>query len=151
MRSLRRVLGLALLVALLVALVACDAADPVPPAGGSRPQTLQGTNWSVLTVAGRAPQPGVSMTINFAATTARGSGGCNQFGGTYQYEAATGRIAFAELGMTAMACVENQRMDLEAAYVQALGRATQIDVDADRHLVIGGPGGVVVFAAMLEG
>ena len=57
----------------------------------------------------------------------------------------------SELGMTAMACVENQRMDLEAAYLGALGRATLVDVDADRHLVMGGPGGVVVFAAMLEG
>jgi heat shock protein HslJ len=89
------------------------------------------------------------MTISFAATAVRGSGGCNQFGGTYQYDAATGRIAFAELGMTAMACAENQRMELEAAYVQALGRATQVDVDADRHLVLSGPSGVVVLAAML--
>ena len=150
MRPSRRFLAPALVVALLIALVACDAAEPVPPAGG-RPPTLEGTNWSVLTVAGRAPQPGVAMTIMFTASTARGSGGCNQFGGNYQYEAATGRIAFDELGMTAMACVDNRRMDLEAAYVQALGRASQVEVDADRHLVIGGPGGVVVFAAMLEG
>jgi hypothetical protein len=40
-------------------------------------------------------------------------------------------------------------MELEAAYVQALGRATQVDVDADRHLVLSGPSGVVVLAAML--
>ena len=151
MRPPRRLVAPALLVALLVALVACDAAELVPQPGGPRPQALQGTNWSVVTVAGRAPQQGAAMTIMFLASTARGSGGCNQFGGNYQYDASTGRIAFKELGMTAMACVQAQRMDLEAAYVQALGRATQVDVDADGHLVIGGPGGVVIFAAMLEG
>jgi len=150
MRAPGRFLAAPLIAALLMALVACDAAEPVPPAGG-RPQSLQGTSWSVVTVAGRAPQPGVAMTIMFLATTARGSGGSNQFGGNYQYDAATGRIAFKELGMTAMACVDIRRMDLEAAYVQALGRATQVDVDADRHLVIGGPGGVVVLAAVLVG
>jgi heat shock protein HslJ len=137
---------------LFVTLAACDAAEPGPSGGGSRPTTLAGSSWSVLTVAGRAPGPGAAPpTITFTGTTAKGSGGCNQFGGSYQYDAATGHIAFAELGMTAMACVEKGRMDLEAAYVQALGRATQVDLDADRHLVLSGPGGVIVLAAMIEG
>ena len=136
---------------LVAALAACDAADPAPSGGGSGPPTLQSSTWSVLTIGGRAPQPGVTLTISFAASTARGSGGCNQFGGSYQYEPSTGRIAFTEIGMTAMACVEKGRMDLESAYMQALQRATRVDVDADRHLVLRGPGGVIVLAAMIEG
>jgi heat shock protein HslJ len=142
---------LASLVLLFAALVACDAADPAPPGGGSFPPTLQASSWSVLTVAGRAPQPGVKLTIDFGAATAKGSGGCNQFGGSYQYDPATGRIAFKELGMTAMACVENARMVLEAAYMQTLQGATHVELDPQGHLVITGPAGAVVLARLLEG
>ena len=136
---------------LVAALAACDAADPAPPGGGSGPPTLQSTTWSVLTIAGRAPQPGVTLTISFAASTARGSGGCNQFGGSYQYESSSGRIAFKELGMTAMACVDNRTMAFESAFAQALTQATRLDRDADGRLHLSGPGGEIVLAAMIEG
>ena len=112
------------------------------PAG--RPATLAGTAWRVVSVGGRAPVAAARPTAVFSADRITGSGGCNTYGGRYQYDPAAGRIEMRDLGMTLMACVEGPRNDFETAFFQALGQANLVSVDAQGRMGLSGPGGVIV-------
>lgn len=142
-RSGRLIVALAAL--LLVALVGCST-EPGPsgsdPVG--RPAGLIGTAWRVVSVSGRAPNPGAVPTATFSADRVTGSGGCNTYGGGYRYDPTTGQIEMRDLGMTLMACVEAPRNDFEAAFFQTLGLANLASVDAQGVLTLSGPGGVIV-------
>ncbi len=131
--------------ALVVLVAACGS--PGAPSGGSgvpHPATLAGTAWRVVAVDGRAPIAGAEPTVVFAAERVSGSGGCNQYGGGYRYDGATGRLAFDQLSMTAMACLEEARNAFETAFFQALGQSTQAASDAQGELIISGPAGRIV-------
>lgn len=141
-----------LLLAVVVAavLVGCSGSEPTGP-GAGRPATLAGTSWRVLAVAGRVPQPGGQPpTLAFEAAQVRGSGGCNQFSGPYQYDRPTGRLAFGDgFAMTAMACQENARMTFEVLYVEALTAATEASLDDQGRLILRGPRGEIRLATLL--
>jgi len=131
---------------LLLALAACTG--PPGPSGAIReghPATLAGTAWRVVSVGGRAPVAGAVPTALFAADRVTGSGGCNTFGGRYQYDPATGRIEMRDLGMTLMACAEARRNDFETVFFQALGQANLVSVDSQGRMALSGAGGVIVF------
>lgn len=145
-------IALAVAVALALAIVAgCDEAGPSGGSGGPHPATLAGTSWSILSAAGRPAVPGSNPTIAFADSAARGSGGCNSFGGAYRYDPASGALAFAELGMTAMACAEPNRNDFETLFVQVLQRVDSSGIDPDGHLILAGPAGQIVLIRLVEG
>jgi heat shock protein HslJ len=130
---------------LFVALVlgACSAPSPeVSPEG--RPTTLAGTSWRVVSVGGRLPVALAVPTASFGDDRITGTGGCNTYGGRYQYDPATGRIELHDLGMTAMACAEAPRNDFETAFVQALGQINLVSVDGQGRMALSGPGGVIV-------
>jgi heat shock protein HslJ len=133
------------LVALLVA--ACDgssgppSAEVVPPAG---PATLAGTNWGVVSVAGRPSVPASTPFIGFTADRAQGTGGCNQFGGSYTYDPTTGTLTFGELMMTLMGCLGPQG-DFETVLFAALQGPQQV-TQADGNLFFDGPKGRIVLA-----
>lgn len=128
-----------------VMLAACGYDDPSPTAVDGHPPTLAGTAWRVVSIAGRQPPAGSEPAIAFDATTAKGSGGCNTFSGTYRYEP-TGAIAFGDLAMTAMACLEAPRNELETAFLRTLGAVDMASVDARGLLVLSGPAGQVWLA-----
>ncbi len=137
---------LTLLLVVAVSVAACGSdPEPVgsPPAGA--PIELVNTAWIVRSVAGRAPIAGAVPTISFSADAIAGSGGCNHLGGRYRYEPSSRRIAFAELGMTAMGCVQPGVGDFETVFVQALGSATQAGLDANGQLIVTGGAGEIVF------
>jgi heat shock protein HslJ len=146
MTSLLRLLALILLVA--APLAACTDADLDREA---RPTTLAGTAWRVLSVNGRVPVPGSEPTAAFTAAEVRGSAGCNQYGGRYIYDSASGSITFQGLGMTAMACAEPARNDFEGLFTQAINAATSASIDPEGRLVLSGPGGEIVLAVEAVG
>jgi heat shock protein HslJ len=132
-----------LLVVVVLAVAACGGSagastDPSHP-------ELAGTSWRATSVAGRPAPAANGPTIVFGKDQATGSGGCNHFGGGYTYERATGRIGFQMLGMTAMACAEAARMEVETTFIQILGAATSAAVDERGRLGISGPTGLIVF------
>jgi heat shock protein HslJ len=137
----------ALLIAfVLVAVAACSG----PPGSSDairegHPATLTGTAWRVVSVSGRVPVAAAVPTATFAADRVTGSGGCNTYGGRYQYDPASGRIEMRDLGMTLMACAEAQRNDFETVFFQALGQANLVSVDAQGLMALSGPGAVIVF------
>jgi len=138
-------LHVGLIAILLVLFAGCSTLYDPPPSLGAGPATLAGTSWRVVSVAGRAPIAVARPTASFSADRVTGSGGCNTYGGRYQYDPATGRIELRDLGMTAMACVEAPRNDFETVFVQALGQANLVSVDAQGRMALSGPGGLIVF------
>jgi heat shock protein HslJ len=134
-----------LLLVLLVSLffAACDDADLTRD---GRPATLVGTAWRVLSVNGRAPVVRSEPTAIFAAGQVKGSAGCNSYGGSYQYEPSTGAIAFHELSMTAMGCLEPGRNEFEGLFSTAISQATSASIDPHGRLVLTGPGGQILLA-----
>ena len=117
---------LLLVVLALVAAVSvgCDAGTGGPPSGpiDGHPTTLAGSTWLVTSIGGAPITIGDGPTIAFAETEVRGSGGCNHLGGEYRYDPGSGLLEFGNLGMTAMACAEPERNEVESRFLQALGR-----------------------------
>jgi len=144
-------IGLGLVLPVLLIAVACDgAAAPSGSSDGSHPATLAGTNWTVLRVGTQIPVGGAEPTIAFGNGQVSGTGGCNHFGGAYAYDTATGALRFDQIGMTAMACADDRRNRFETAFSGALVAVSRADFDADHHLVLSGPGGVIVLAPMAK-
>jgi len=142
-----RLVAIALLVLLPVALAACDAETPPDGDRSGRPAALTGSAWTVVSVDGRpAPVPGREPTIAFDASTTKGDGGCNSFGGQYAYDGSTGQIAIRELAMTARGCLDDRLNAFETAFAQALGSADHVAVDG-QSLVLTGRGHRLVLVA----
>ena len=136
-------IGRLLLIVLAVgaSLAACSDSDLIR---GAHPTTLTGTVWRVVSINGRPPIVGSEPTAAFAAAEVKGSAGCNSYGGGYTYDPSTGMIEFKELAMTAMACVEPGRNDVEALFTRAINAATSASIDPQGRLVLSGPGGEIV-------
>jgi heat shock protein HslJ len=139
-------LRLGILVLILgIVLAACGADDPDPTPVDGHPATLAGTAWRVVSIVGQRPAAGTEPAIAFDATIAKGSGGCNTFSGTYRYDR-TGALAFGDLAMTAMACLEAPRNALETAFMRALGGVNLVSINALGLLVLSGSAGEILLA-----
>ncbi len=130
-----------LAVALALLLSACGESDLTREA---RPTALTGSAWRVVAVNGRPPIAGSEPTVVFTAAEVKGSAGCNSYGGHYEYAPSTGAIAFRDLGMTAMACAEPARNDIEVLFTRAINQAATASIDPAGRLVLSGPGGEIV-------
>lgn len=135
----------ALILLIGIVFAACGADDPDPTAVDGHPATLAGTAWRVVSIGGQRPPAGSEPAIAFDATAAKGSGGCNSFSGSYRYDR-TGAIAFGDLAMTAMACLEAPRNAIETAFMRALGGVNQSSVNALGLLVLSGSAGEILLA-----
>jgi heat shock protein HslJ len=140
---------LVLLVAFAVAIGGCTDAvgSPSPPPPGAV-STLTGTSWIVVSVNGHPPIAGAVPTLAFDAGTIKGFFGCNQGGGRYRVDGATGRFAVQDLAETAMGCLQPGVTEFESALVQVLGGATQAALDATGQLILSGPGGRIVLVTL---
>lgn len=118
-----------LLATLAVVLAACGSpavsAEPSASTGGDPTGAWQ---LAAGTVDGRPLDllDDHPITAVIDASTIGGRSACNEYGG--RIEIAGDGIRIGELGMTAMACVLEDAMALEGAYVAALGRVRAIEV-----------------------
>jgi heat shock protein HslJ len=136
-------IGLVLGAAIVVA--ACGMFEDPSPPGASLPATLFGTTWRVQSVARRTPSLGAEPTIAFQGGNIKGSGGCNSFGGKYDYDAATGAFALHEFGATAMACADKARTDYESLFFATMGQVSSVSTDpTSGALLLNGPAGQIV-------
>jgi len=130
----RLLIGLAVLAALLLA--GCTAtAPPGPGTGGGGGAGPAGTSWVLVSVPGvggnLTPVPATpAITLDFRdAATLGGSGGCNQYGGSYT---TTGiRINITRLVSTLMYCTDTGVDERESAYLGFLGGARFFRIDGD--------------------
>lgn len=142
----RRFLAL-LTIALAIAACGGDTAPSgSPPPGTGSP--LAGTSWIVVSVNGRSPVPGAVPTVRFDADRVSGSGGCNQFGGSYRANPSTQQFAAGELVSTDMGCLQAGVSAFETTFLQALGGSTQAALDPIGQLVLSGAAGRIVLVRL---
>ncbi len=93
----------------------------------------------------------VEVTLEFDHEGAiNGVGGCNLYGGSYQTTAGTNHVRFGELFSTLMACLDDNSMDIEFAYLGALSEALTYSISLDA-LRIQVPGGTLEFIRANDG
>jgi heat shock protein HslJ len=102
------------------------------------PETLAGTNWSVVGIDGDAVR-GDAYVLRFEDERLSGRAGCNSFGGPYHVEGDT--LTAGPLMATRMAC-PGARMTHERNAMRVLGGPVRIDRDGDT-MVLSGSGGEI--------
>lgn len=126
-----------LIVALVMASLASATSCSSPPAAETSPVSLDGTRWTLDSLAGASvtdPQP----TLSFEEPgRAAGSAGVNRFGGAASIDGRS--IRLGPFMATRMAGPP-ERMELERRYLEALGQATRWSVVGGR-LELSGPDG----------
>lgn len=114
---------------------------------GQAGEALADRDWALVAL-GDPPAPiGATAhppTLRLDSKESRASGfaGCNRFSGSF--ELAGARVAFGPLLSTKMAC--ERGMDVEARYLDALGKVDAWSVEGD-ELVLGGGGAALRFGA----
>ena len=139
----RPLAGLVVIAALLLA--GCTSTvPPGPGTGGGGGGGPAGTSWVLISVLGAGgnltPVPATpAITLEFRdAATLGGSGGCNQYGGSYT---TTGiRINITRLVSTLMYCTDTGVDEREAAYLGFLGGARFFRIDGDSLRLFDGNG-----------
>ncbi len=115
------------------------------PSGHVAPDTLAGTAWKAISVAGQPVVAGHEPTATFTAAEVAGTTGCNSYGGGYTFT--DGTIAFGPLRMTLMGCI-GPIGDVEGRFTAAMSGATSVVTDAQGRLVLDGTAGSIVFVAV---
>jgi heat shock protein HslJ len=102
------------------------------PAGPSSAQSLDGTHWKAIALAGNpvsALDSAREAHLLFDATNrVSGSDGCNQLAGSYDLEGDA--ITFGRMAATRMACANTA--GTERAFHDALSRTTRLRMRGDR-------------------
>jgi heat shock protein HslJ len=122
MKSLKISLAVIILLTGLLTLNACQLASP-----------LEDYTW-VLTARGepgnmKTPLPDTEVTAFFDSNTkqVKGSGGCNQYGGTYKVDGLTLTIN-GDIVMTALWC-SDAKNEQERQYIETLKAAESFELD----------------------
>ena len=107
---------------------------------------LANSTWTLVSYGDPAnPTPvvegGQPVTLVFTEGGVSGNGGCNGFGGSFQYDANT--ISFSQLISTLIAC-DQPISDQENAFFDALSKATSYSLNGNQ-LQISYDGGVLTF------
>ena len=132
----------------MLVLAGCSAGPggSVGPSGSSAaPGALEGSRWHAVSIAGQPPLPANVPTLVFERGGISGNAGCNGYGAT-RVEVSGTSITIHDLGMTAMACLDQRRMTMESTFFAALAAATTVQV-VDGRLSLSGPRGELVFEA----
>lgn len=127
---------------LLVFLTSACAASPTAPsqAGGGN---LTNTQWELVSFSEQGVETpvvaGSTITLEFGEDgQAGGSGGCNSYGA--RYEVRDGSLSISEIVSTLMACVDEQVMEQERRYFEALGAAIRHEISGDSLTIWYGDG-----------
>lgn len=135
--------GSFLLAGLAWVLAACGGADA--PA-----DTLAGTRWQLREYGSPSGPPGMIEVLSSAAPTlefgeddaVHGSGGCNNFHGTYAV--AGDSLTLGPLASTMMFCGEEEGvMDQESAFLLLLQRAAGYSIEGSELHILDGDGNLV--------
>jgi heat shock protein HslJ len=115
----------------------------VSACGGSEVPSLDGTSWTLVSLAGQEPLAEAPITIEFAGEQVSGSSGCNRYSGGYTVDG--NELSIGPLATTRMACPD-QIMAQEATYLAELEGSVSYAVE-DGRLAIETAGGTLTYAA----
>jgi len=119
---LRRVPGLAFVLAAL-AVAGCSSSESPSAPSGPQSASPVGTTWQLSTLDGRPVLADTTITAEFTSDTrVAGSSGCNRYTG--YAEAAAGKLNVGNLAATLMACERDGVMAQESRYLAALQAST---------------------------
>jgi heat shock protein HslJ len=111
--------------------------------GGASFTSLTDAAWTLSQVDDVTVPADAGITANFLADgSINGSAGCNNFFGSYTVDGST--LEISGLASTRMACEQNV-MDAEAAYLDALQAATDWSISGGQLTIISGDGTALVF------
>ncbi len=134
----RKIIYLALLIAILTLLSACAVIDR---AFGD---PLDGTSWVLVAFSEAKLIDGTTITAEFKDGEIRGSAGCNSYFGSYK----TGgnAIEMGEIGSTLMACLEPEGiMEQEQLIMSFLSDAQEYRVDGGQLMIFRSDGAALTF------
>lgn len=105
---------------------------------GSPLQRIAGASWFVTSIFGHAPEAGTDspppeLTLQISEGQISGRGTCNRYVGRARVVA--GRVSFAELGTTRLACPLHKQ-NLELRFLDALEVTTGFQLSADGLLIL---------------
>lgn len=123
--------------AVLVGATLAACGDSEPGAGGSITDVVWQLTGGTVDGAALTPITGAPVTITFTADgTVGGISACNSYGGSFVVDGSD--LTFPEpLFQTEMACMDDGVMELEAAFLGALARATGFTAASDSLVVTG--------------
>jgi len=106
--------------------------------------SLDGTSWELVSIGERPPLAGTTITLSFEDGLARGSSGCNSYGGAYQINGE--QIEFQEFEATVMACLDPAGvMEQEQIYLQYLGEAQRFEMTNGQLQIYGSESETLTF------
>jgi heat shock protein HslJ len=111
-----------MLVALLVLMLSVACA--MPPS-----EPLADTQWQLQTMNGQPVPQDLMVNMEFTADTFGGVGFCNTYGGNYRLDGDA--IIFEQTAMTMMACLGDNRDQLEQQHMAALGQVATYRIESD--------------------
>jgi putative lipoprotein len=122
-----RIKLISLIVLLTILLPACVNTD-------NTSDPLEGTNWELSAISKHRPIEESNITLSFEEGLARGSSGCNSYGGAYQVNGE--QIEFQEFESTVMDCTEPHGvMEQEIDYLNTLGNAQRFEIQDGQLLI----------------
>ena len=138
----RRILSLALLVALVCSACGSDEAQPASDdsaqtAGSAAPDGEWVLDFLVIEGDMAIPLPAEPVDFRVDGDTFGGSAGCNSMGGSATFEP-DGTLRIGDAFMTEMACADQTLMDFEQTYMSALPGATSWAVEGTTLTLRGG-------------
>ncbi len=84
--------------------------------------TLANTQWRLVSMNDQTPPDGIVVNLDFTQDTFGGVGFCNNYGGNYRVSGDT--LTMDQTAMTMMACIGDNRDQLEQQYMTALLQVT---------------------------
>ncbi len=124
-----------IVIAAVMAMFSCAAQKQAPVAETATSTEMQQAQnditekrWKLVELRGQAVTTNAFMTLHSADSRVSGSGGCNNFSGSFTLQAGTQRVRFSQLASTKKACF-NENFDAELA--QVLQTADNYSLSAD--------------------
>lgn len=105
------------------------------------PETLNGTNWTILSVNGKNVLADVEANLAFADGRVSGTAGCNRLMGSYSQSGDT--VDFSQTASTMMAC-PTPNMEQERAVMGALQKGAKLHYTADGVMELRAPNGDII-------
>lgn len=130
--------ALALTIVATLVLAACGSSGS---SGGADASRLSGT-WTLTSytnAGGTVPAVTPPATLTFGTDgTARGTTGCNRFGGPYETSGST--LKFAGMGMTTIGCLDDAVTKQETAFEVAFQKPLTFSIAGDKLTIAASDG-----------
>lgn len=142
----KRMMRSAVLTTIFILLLSACAGQPdAVPDGGALPgAALEGTTWTLATMAKSRPLPGSEITAGFMNGQMSGSTGCNTYFYEYQTE---GRLLLLQGGgVTEMACSQPEGvMEQESRFLDYLNQVETFQLSSDGLQLVTDEGEFLIF------